>query len=530
MNSTESVYDVICVGAGMGGLTAANILAYNGYKVLIVEKHTVPGGYCTNFKRKDFRFDASTHIIGGCKPGGTIYNILKQFEAENSIEFIELKELYHWIDPNNKIDFHAPVALPEFVDGLVKLFPHEEKGIREYHKKYTNCIKFGLEWKKSGVLGKIKTFFEYFGSMVRFLRLMNKTTDDMIDPYIQDPACKAVLTALCSFFGLSSEKLAASMFLVGDFSYKLEGEGAFYPKGGSGQFSQSLAEIFIKNRGNLLLGTEVTKITYSNKLAERIITRDKRGNEKTFKGSVIIANCDATHFFTDLCPPEAIPEAYIHKIKNLEPSYSVVILFAGLDTDFKKYNIADYERWVTWDLDFSSEKLNSMLKTADYSNLPMGNVTIYSNIDPTCCPPGKSVISCLCYAIPEPFEKVIQEDGTHGEFYKEFKAKIGDQLLEQAAKVMDIPDLASHVEILELATPLTLKRYTSNRGGAFIGWRMTPDQALLNNLPQETPLRNVFLCGHWTYPSGGVAGVMMSGEDVGKKVLKYLKKIKRYPI
>lgn len=358
---------------------------------------------------------------------------------------------------------------------------------------------------------------------------MNKTTDDMINPYIKDPACKAILTALCNFFGLPSEKLAASMFLVGDFSYKLEGEGAFYPKGGSGQFSQSLAEIFIKNGGTLLLGNEVIKIIYSNKLAEGIITRDKQGNEKIFKGSVIIANCDATQFFTELSPSDAIPVSYLNKIKNLEPSYSAVILFAGLDIDLKKYNVEDYERWVAWDLDFSSEKLDNMLKTADYSHLPMGNVTIYSNIDPTCCPPGKSVISCLCYAIPEPFEKVVQEDGAHGEFYKEFKAKIGDQLLEQAAKVLDldIPDLASHVEVLEVATPLTLKRYTSNRGGAFIGWRMTPEQALLNTLPQTTPIRNIFLCGHWTYPSGGVAGVMMSGEDVSKKVLKYLKKIKK---
>ena len=64
-NSESQTFDVIIIGAGMGGLTAGNILVKKGYKMLLIERHFIPGGYCTNFKRKDFVFDASTHLING---------------------------------------------------------------------------------------------------------------------------------------------------------------------------------------------------------------------------------------------------------------------------------------------------------------------------------------------------------------------------------------------------------------------------------------------------------------------------------
>ena len=63
---TSNKYDVIIIGAGIGGLTAGAILARNGKKVLVLEKNPVAGGYAVNFKRKGFEFDASLHLINGC--------------------------------------------------------------------------------------------------------------------------------------------------------------------------------------------------------------------------------------------------------------------------------------------------------------------------------------------------------------------------------------------------------------------------------------------------------------------------------
>jgi len=75
MSDIEDIgsYDAIVIGSGMSGLFAGNALVKKGYRVLMLEKHAIPGGYTTNFERKGFRFDASTHVINGCGPGGVAY-------------------------------------------------------------------------------------------------------------------------------------------------------------------------------------------------------------------------------------------------------------------------------------------------------------------------------------------------------------------------------------------------------------------------------------------------------------------------
>ena len=55
-------YDAVIIGAGVGGLVCANLLARSGLQVLLVEQHYMVGGYCSTFKRKGFVFDAATHF------------------------------------------------------------------------------------------------------------------------------------------------------------------------------------------------------------------------------------------------------------------------------------------------------------------------------------------------------------------------------------------------------------------------------------------------------------------------------------
>ncbi|MFW9988627.1 MAG: NAD(P)-binding protein, partial [Candidatus Odinarchaeota archaeon] len=117
-NSSSNFYDIIIIGAGIGGLLTGNILQKNGYNVLICEKNDYPGGYFTSFKRNDFNFDVSLHWTFGCEEGGIVYNTLKQFGAENCVEFIKLKEFYHWIDQKNNINFHVSTSLPEYIQTL----------------------------------------------------------------------------------------------------------------------------------------------------------------------------------------------------------------------------------------------------------------------------------------------------------------------------------------------------------------------------------------------------------------------------
>ena len=85
LKHNENGYDVIIIGAGIGGLVCGCYLAKAGMKVLIAEQHYKPGGYCTSFKRKSFTFDAAAHSFGGYRYDGNMNEILRGLDLHKRI-------------------------------------------------------------------------------------------------------------------------------------------------------------------------------------------------------------------------------------------------------------------------------------------------------------------------------------------------------------------------------------------------------------------------------------------------------------
>jgi phytoene dehydrogenase-like protein len=75
--NTKDKYDVIVIGAGIGGLTCGALLAKQGLRVLVAEQHSIPGGCCTSFQRKGFTFDVGTDMFPGGGRGELIYDTLE---------------------------------------------------------------------------------------------------------------------------------------------------------------------------------------------------------------------------------------------------------------------------------------------------------------------------------------------------------------------------------------------------------------------------------------------------------------------
>jgi phytoene dehydrogenase-like protein len=127
----------------------------------------------------------------------------------------------------------------------------------------------------------------------------------------------------------------------------------------------------------------------------------------------------------------------------------------------------------------------------------------------------------MVLAEPELFERALDPGRKRGKAYKELKKELAAQLLEKMKRALDIADLERHVEVMELSTPITLERYTANRGGAYVGWKYSPDQVEAH-FPQQSPIENLFLCGHWVAPGGGVSNVMVGGINAAEMADEYL--------
>jgi len=142
-----------------------------------------------------------------------------------------------------------------------------------------------------------------------------------------------------------------------------------------------------------------------------------------------------------------------------------------------------------------------------------------SNTDPTCAPPGKSVV-VLCTGGAYDWEDRWRiEDGIDA--YHELKEEVADRMIKVAERM--VPGLRESIEEMEIGTPLTMERYTSNYKGSMIGWAPTPEQSMLNRMKQEGPIDNLFLAGAWTFPGGGQSACLMSGNAAAKKILKKIR-------
>jgi prolycopene isomerase len=95
----------------------------------------------------------------------------------------------------------------------------------------------------------------------------------------------------------------------------------------------------------------------------------------------------------------------------------------------------------------------------------------------------------------------------------------GEELLGYVERVM--PDLRQHITFAEGASPRTLERYTLNMTGAIYGWEQSVAQTGMSRPGHRTPIKGLYLSGHWTQPSGGVVGVMASGLQTAQIALEY---------
>ncbi|TFF86489.1 MAG: NAD(P)/FAD-dependent oxidoreductase [Promethearchaeota archaeon] len=525
-------YEVIIIGSGMGGLTAGALLSKNSINTLVLEKHLIPGGYTTTFKRKDYKFDASLHMINGCGENGSVYNILEKTGinisyykkgdkitpiAPDEVRFIELDSLFRIVDKNLNIDYKIPSDFTKYKETLCKEFPDFESNINDFFEEMDKFTDFVFNFLSSDDSKDRGT------PPQRFFTSLQETASSLLNDFgITDPRLLKIITHITGFFALPAEKVSQFIYAVGAFGYNKE--GAFQVIGGSGALASAMAETIKKHGGEVKLKSTVDEILIDEAKNKAIGVKLTDGT--IYNANYIISNADATHTFNDLIK---VSEEYLKSNKRIskfistinkrKTSLSAMIAYFGLNIDLKKLGFTDYELSF-YNQDLSWAEMLEIIETGEFeknTNLPM---TIYSNIDPTCCPEGKSVVSCIALSDINYIKKLLESDGTRGKKYKDYKKKFGNFMVKRISDFLGIPDLDEMVEVMEVATPLTLNRYTNNRNGAFIGWEVTPEQQITNQIPQKTPIKNLYLASAWAMPGGGVSAVIMGGNTVANTILK----------
>jgi len=490
-------YDAIVIGSGIGGLTAASLLAKRGLKTLLLEKEKQVGGYVVSFKRNGFTFDATGAFVGGCQEGGEFYQILKEIGAHEEVQFIPIHHIRN-IYPGFEIHLRQG-GFDAYSEALFNLFPEEEKGLKTY---LSLVQRVGEEVKSYSEITLIKKilFPFYFRNLTRFHKSTHKT---ILDNLFRGGEIKMALHTPAA----TDPPSRLSFLFVAILISKALGEGVFYPKGGMGKISEAIAKSFCENGGELFLQREAEQVLVKDGKVEGVLTKDGR----VFQSPLVISNINPNHLIKML--PLEFQKPFVKKIRRFKYSLSCFILYLITDLDVKSMDLP-YFTYLRFLSDLEEE--DRILRREEIPNHPTMIVSIPTLLDPSLAPSRQHLIKVL---VNVPY--YYQEKWGKGdpEKYRRIKEEFSQKILQQLESKL-IPDLRNHLLFYEAATPLTLERYTGNEMGAMYGLDSTPRQ--IGNLrpPHQTPIPGLFQVGHYTRPSHGIVGTSLSGLFAARTILQ----------
>ena len=502
------VYDAIIIGSGLGGLSCGAYLAKNGWNVLVCEKHMVPGGYATSYKNGDFIFDSTLHLLNGVGRNQDNSRFLEIIGINEEVEFTKLKYFIRLIFPEHDIRLPSgDINLTKSV--LEENFPHEREGIRSFFKealKLSDNLSQFL-FNTTPFWRQLPTFPFRYPTLIFNMR---KTAFQFLDKHLKDKKLKAILLGDWGFFGSLPSKfsIAPIFFNIG---YLLN--GAFYPQKGSQAVPNAFVKLIKQHNGKILLNKKITSIILEDGKAVGVTSEN---GEKYF-GKKIISNVNAKSTF-DMIGSENLSKKFIKKLSRMEITSSIFSIHIGLDKNFslKSEDKDDLEIIIskTYDPDEDYQwSLNGEFKKACIGISLRPNVDIEQEGEKKY---RLGIVQPQCYDYWKKYEKDYNS-GNKKEYNLE-KERIAKMLIERAEKVF--PEISGHIEVMDTATPLTLKRYTGNSEGAMMGWADTVSQLLPWNRLTSLPIRNLYLSSAWTFPSGGQTEVIIAGYRLAKKLTK----------
>lgn len=475
-------FDIVIIGAGLGGLQCGYILADNGLRVCILEQDALIGGCLQTYRRAGLPLDTGFHYIGGLDEGQILHRLFKYYNLldlpwvrmdENCVDRVIIKGK----------SYDIPQGYDNYANALKGYFPDQAAGIDEWvnmMKQVGDGIFHSLQPRSAESVFSQSLFargaYEYLNSII---------SDPLLIDVISGPALKMELNA---------EKLPLYTFAQINSSFV---QSAYRIRGGGMQIAEQLRKGIESKGGIVKRNAKVTQILGSEGHATSVEVNN---------GEYIV---EADKFISDIHPAATmnlmeqsglVRKIYRKRINGLQNTYGMFTTSLILKENCVKYqnnNIYVYRQDNLWHVADNLEP-DKIVNSALISFVPAdkGDSTYTRNID---------ILTPMNWSMVDRwFGTKIASRGVE---YEELKRIVAQNSIELATEYL--PELKGAIQEVYTSSPLTYTDYTATAQGSAYGIQKDYNNLMFTLLPPRTPVDNLLLTGQ-SLNLHGILGTSMT--------------------
>ncbi|MCQ2227613.1 MAG: NAD(P)/FAD-dependent oxidoreductase [Bacteroidales bacterium] len=487
-------YDVVIIGAGLGGLECAYILSKHGKRVCVLEKNALIGGCLQTFRRNGVALDTGFHYVGGLEKGQMLWRLFSYFDLMN-LPWKRMDDVFDKVVICGQ-SYDIVQGYDNYAKSLALAFPHEKDAIEEYVKLLKQI---GDNTSRSFEPRDSNDFYTQ--------SLFARSAYDYLKETFSDERLIDVISGTAIKMELNPDKLPLYTFAQISSSFV---QSAYRLRGGGMQIAESLRRSIERMGGEVVRNAEVTGVIGSEGKIESVVVNN---GESVYSADTFISDIHPAVTMNLLEESKLVRNIYRKRINNLENTqgmFTAHLVLKPETIEYFNHNIFAYTEGDIWHI--SQEASEGDIRQILISVNPPDNDAKYvRNID---------------ILTPMKWEEVSKWFGTkiasRGDDYEAMKQLVAERLVSEASKY--VAGLQDAVEAVFTSTPLTYSDYTGTMNGSAYGIRKDYNALMFTVLTPRTPVSNLLLTGQ-SLNLHGILGVSMTsiftcGEIIGMQTIQ----------